>query len=71
MEISGECFDNPTLFIFRSGLPHFSVGYMRNWGRDTFIALPGNLLISSRYDEARWVQGSFLIVVMLFHPLHS
>jgi glycogen debranching enzyme len=38
-----------------AGLPWFR----DNWGRDTFIALPGTLLVSGQFDDARAVLFNF------------
>lgn len=35
-----------------AGLPHFSEGVMRCWGRDMFLSIGGLLILLGRYDEA-------------------
>ncbi|KAL4459433.1 hypothetical protein ABPG74_018046 [Tetrahymena malaccensis] len=47
-------FDDYSLSM-AAGLPHFTTGWARCWGRDTFISLRGTLLIPGLYEEAKQI----------------
>lgn len=46
-------YEKDNVATLAAGLPYFCVGWLRSWGRDTFISIRGLLLLTGRFVEAK------------------
>lgn len=54
IQFVGDLSDSKLISV-SAGLPHFSSGYMRSWGRDTFISFYGLFLSTKQYNLGKKV----------------